>query len=120
MPNTSPIQCFRETLAAVERGVPTSPEAAAWFVAWGRTWLARAEARRPISMEAAAGLGAPGRPNWTKLEQRRERDAAFRELHRQHFPELAPRAAARAILAIEPRPFPMDINERQLANVLGK
>ena len=112
-----PIQHFRVTLSAAEQGVPVPPEVAAWLLAWGKTWIARAEAGRPISMEGAAGLGAPGRPNWTKQEEKQERDAALRELHRQHFPYLRPRAAARAILAMTPRPFSMP-GERQIANIL--
>jgi len=111
------IQYHRQVLAAVEQNAPLPPDAAAWFVGWNRTWLARAEAGRPISMEAAAGLGAPGRPNWKKQEERQERDAALRELHRQRFPHLAPRATARAILAMYPRPFPMP-GEQQIANIL--
>jgi len=90
VPNPN-IQYHRQVLAAVEQNAPLPPDAAAWFVGWNRTWLARAEAGRPISMEAAAGLGAPGRPNWKKQEERQERDAALRELHRQRFPHLVPR-----------------------------
>lgn len=114
MPDTSPIRHFRDTLAAIEQGQPAPPEATAWFVAWGRSWLARAEAGAPISMEAAAGL----KRNWAKRQAFDERDAALRELYRTRLPELTPRQAARAILALKPCPCPM-LGERRL-DILGK
>ena len=121
MPDTSPIAYIRRVLSLAEQGEIDTPETSAFLTTWLRTWIAGTEAgcRSRISMETAAGLGAPGRPNWTKQEKREQRDFTLRELRRRHAPDLSPRAAARALLALSPRPVDMP-DERQLANILRK
>ena len=120
MSDIASIQHIRRLLAEAEQGRIEPPETSAWVATWLRTWIAGKEAGCRISLETVGDLGAPGRPNWINDEARSGRDIALRELHRRHFSDLAPRAAARAILAMKPCPVQIQISERQLANILGK